>query len=265
MNLLRHELRAGWKPFLFWNLGIAVLMLAGTVKYTGIEGSGGAATQLLEQFPKVVLAMLGIVGVDVNTLGGYYAVLSYFALLCTALYAIHLGGGAVSRESVDKTYEFLFTKPRSRARVLGIKLGAGLLFLLGFSLMSYLFSLAGVASLSLTEDITKPMLLFCLGNLLLGLLFFSLAAVLAAGARRAERGALVANLCFLAAFVMGIVYDTLENGSWLRPFSPLKYFLPNELLAGRLPLGYAAGVLGLSALCLGGAFYLFEKRDLQAA
>ncbi len=265
MNLLKHEIKVGRKTFLFWALGVAVLIFAGVVKFTGVAGSGGAVNQLIDQFPRVVLAMLGIVGVDINTFGGYYSILVFFAMLCTALYAMHLGGGAVSREAIDKTYEFLFTKPRSRGWTLAVKLGAGLCYLLAFSLLCFLLSVGAVASLQLGEDFTRLMLLFCLGNFLVGLLFFSLAACLAAVVKRAERGALYANLCFLAAFVLGVAYDSLENGGALRFLSPLKYFPPSDVLAGRLSWVYLLLLLGLSVLLLGGAFRLFQKRDLNAA
>ena len=81
---------------------------------------GASLNQLLARFPRVVLAVLGISGVDVETPGGYYAVLAFYAVICASLYGASLGAGAVNREAVDKTYEFLFTRPRSRAAILSM-------------------------------------------------------------------------------------------------------------------------------------------------
>jgi hypothetical protein len=101
MNILKRELRDGLKPFIFWTIGLFVLVFAGMTKYMGIETSGSSLNELIDKFPRVVLAFMGMVGVDINTFGGYYAILVYYALICAVIYAIHLGSNAVSRETVD--------------------------------------------------------------------------------------------------------------------------------------------------------------------
>ncbi len=35
MNILIKELKAGLKPFIFWNIGLFVMSFAGMAKYTG--------------------------------------------------------------------------------------------------------------------------------------------------------------------------------------------------------------------------------------
>lgn len=72
-------------------------------------------------------------------LQGYMGILFYYILICTVIYAVHLGTAAVSRESVDKTYEFVFTKPLSRTRILGWKLSAAFFYLLAFCIFNGVF------------------------------------------------------------------------------------------------------------------------------
>ncbi len=264
MHILKRELRAGLKPFLFWTLGLFVLVFAGMTKYTGIEAGGVSVNELLAQFPRVVQAVLGVVGIDIGTLGGYYAVLAYFALICISIYGIHLGGNAVSREATDKTYEFIFTKPRSRSYILLMKLAAGFLYLIAFSALNYAFSVGAVATLGLSENLHVEMLLFTVALFLVGGVFFALSAFLSAIARRADRGGFYGNLCFLMAFILGMVYDMLENGGLLQLLSPFKYFLPADLLSGRLDPVYAALCVGLSLALLAGTLWSFDRKDLSA-
>jgi len=264
MNILKHELKAGLKSFLFWTLGLFVLVFSGVVKYTGVEAGGESAKKLIDSFPRIVRAVLGIVGLDIGSFGGYYAILAYYVIIVTAVYAVSLGGSAVSREAVDKTYEFVFTKPRSRSFILGYKLLAGFLFLTAFCLLDFIFSVLAVPALKLNEDMRLSMFLFALSAFLCGLVFFTASALFAASFSRAERGARLGNLVVLAAFALGVVYDMLENGSFLRIFTPFKYFSSAELLKGRFDPVYTALCLVISGIALYFAFRYFEKRDLTA-
>lgn len=263
MNLLKRELKANRKPFFFWCLGLLVLIFSGMAKFTGLREGGEAVAQMMAAFPRAVQAMLGMVDVDVTALPGYYAVLMYYALICISIYALSLGANAVGRESADKTYEFLFTKPMRRGKVLGIKLLAGFFCLLGFTFFSGLFSALSLRAFRLEGELSSEIELFTLTLLLVGLLFYLLSAMLTALSRQPEKGARRGTLLFVAFFVIGMVYDMLENAALLRFFTPLRFFPFGELLQGELNPGFAALSLLLSAAFGAAAFYAFTKKDLQ--
>ena len=140
MNLFRKELKTGLKPFLFWTFGLFVLIFAGIVKSGAAMADGAFMTELIGKFPRIVIAVMGMANVDISNFGGFYAVLMQYVLLIAAVYATHLGSSAVSRESVDKTYEFLFTKPRSRSFILSRKLLAGLVFMTIYACLNFALS-----------------------------------------------------------------------------------------------------------------------------
>ncbi len=266
MNILRRELRAGLKPFLLWTLGIFVLVFAGMTKYTGFAETTGDASvsEMFDAFPRVVLAVFGMVGIDITTLGGYYAIVIYFAMVCGAIYAVSLGTHAVGREQMDKTYEFLFVKPRSRAYILGMKLVAALIYLVAFSLVNYVFSIAAIATLGFDSDISKAVILFTIGLFLVCLLFLSIAAFVAAVTKNIDHGGLYGNLIYLGAFILSVIYDMLENGGLLKLLAPFKYFAPDEVLAGTLDPAYTAICLCAAAAFCIGAFSFFQKKDFTA-
>ncbi len=265
MNILLVSLKNGIKSLLFWLIGLFVLMFAGMIKYTGISGAGDMSiTEIIDKFPRIVLAMFGMVGVDINTLGGYYAILAFYAMICAAIYAAGLGANAVSREFSDRTYEFLFTKPISRTYALAMKLSAGILQLTVFSIISLLFSFAAIGYLNLPENISMAVILFSLSLFLVGLVFFALAAFASAVSKRAEKGALYGNLAFIIAFIVGVVYEM--NDFWLfKLFSPLKYFAPWDLLDGKLDPVYLLITIGLFLIFMFGTFRVFDRKDFVAA
>lgn len=262
MNILKRELRAGLKPFILWMIAVFVLDFVGIMKFEGVSAGGADMSELLASMPRVLLAVLGMVGVDINTLGGYASILFYFVLICAVIYSVHLGSSAVSRESVDKTYEFVFTKPRTRSHVLAMKLAAAWIYLLLFCVFNVIFSVAAVSTLKTAENITPQLMLFSLSAFLIGSLFIALSAFLSAVAKQPDKGSLYGNLAFLYAFILGVIYDMLENGGLLRLISPFKYFLPADLLMSQFDPVYAGITLLLTVLFLYGAFLRFKKKDL---
>ena len=264
MNLFRKELKSGLKPFLFWTLGLLVFVFAGIVKSSAAMADGQFMTQLVNQFPRIVVAAMGMANVDISQFGGYYAVLMQYVFLLAAVYATHLGSSAVSRESVDKTYEFLFTKPRSRSFILSRKLGAALVFMTLYACLNFVFSLLAVRQLSLAGDYTALFVRFSIAMWAIGLVFFSLAAMFSASLRVSERGARAGNLAVLATYAIAVTYDMLEHPGALRLLTPFRYFLNAEMLDSVLQPLYLCLCLALAAAFLCVAFVRFERRDLSA-
>jgi ABC-2 type transport system permease protein len=262
MNILKRELRAGLKPFVLWMVGVFLLVFIGIMKFEGVSAGGADVSELLSSMPRVLLAVLGMTGVDINTLGGYTSILFYYVLICAVVYSVHLGSSAVSRESVDKTYEFLFTKPCTRGHVLAMKLTAAWIYLLLFCVFSIIFSVAAVSTLKSPEDITAQIILFSLSLFLIGSLFLALSAFLSAVTKRPEKGSLYGNLAFSYAFILGVVYDMLDNAGALRLISPFKYFPAPDILEKSINPVYAGLALAMIAGFTWGAFVWFRKKDL---
>lgn len=261
MNLLKRELKVHRKAFLFWSLGLFVLCFAGIVKFESYTSSG-SMMELINSFPRIVLAVMGAVGLDMGTLSGYTALLFYYVLVCSCIYALHLGFSAVSRESVDRTYEFLFTKPRSRARLLGTKLTAAYLYYAAFCAVNALFALLAVKTLGTSERVTGEIWLCAFSVFLIGSLFLSLSACFSAYAIRPEKGAARGNLAFLCAFLLGIVYNMLERPGLVRLVSPMSYFPSADLAKSVFNLPHAALALALTGVLLALTFRRFDKKDL---
>ena len=261
MNIIKKEFRFGLKPFLFWLLGMSFLLVAGMTKYTAIEG-GADITAIFEQFPKIILAVLGMSGgVDITSLGGYYSVLMYYSFIVVILYAVYLGTSAVNRELIDKTYEFIFTKPRSRSYILMRKAMMGIGFLVVFCLMNIPLSFLGLSIIKTSGEDVGFVYTNTIALLLVGLVFFALGLFWSSVLRKPERGATATNLCFLVGFIAGIIYDMYEEAAALQVISPLRFFTPQDLLEGKIDLIFAAGCLLAASVLMFFGFRRFEQRD----
>ena len=264
MNIFLRELKVGLKPFLFWMLGLLALIFGSVAKATGALSGGEYVTELIAQFPRIVVAVIGMANLDLSKFAGIYGMIMMFVSILTAVYATQLGRNAVSRESVDRTYEFLFTKPRSRSFILLWKLFTALIYLSIFAASTYLFSTLAVQQIGIEGDFAGLFQRFTMVVWLLGLVFFSLSAMCSATFSHAEHGARAGNLAILAAYALGIVYDMLEKPGVLRLFTPFRYFLNTEIVDGFFSLPYAVLCLLLTVVFLVLAFNRFERRDLGA-
>lgn len=265
MNVFVKELKFGFKVFLLWAVVLAVFVVAGTVKYSGIESGGAIMTELIGSFPRIVLAVMGFANVDLTSFGGFYGALEVYAMIVIAVYAIHLGRNAVSREQIDKTYEFLFVKPRSRRAILGQKLAACVVFLLAISILNFVFSAATYPTLGLSEDMTVSFVYFSVALFIVGLVFLSLSMFFVVLAKRPEIGALVGNLSIVVCYLLGVTYDMVNDGFVIRLFSPFRYFDPKTLLDHQIDplfLGLSLAVIVVSSVV---TFKVFSKRDLAVA
>jgi ABC-2 type transport system permease protein len=261
MNIIMKEIRFGLKPFLFWLLGMSFLLVAGMTKYTAIEG-GADITAIFEKFPKIILAVMGMGGgVDIASIGGYYSVLMYYSFIVVILYAVYLGTSAVNRELIDKTYEFIFTKPRTRSYILMRKVMVGVGFLVVFCIMNIPLSFLGMSIINTKDADTGFVYTNTAALLFVGLLFFALGVFWSAILKKPERGATATNLCFLVGFIAGIIYDMYDEASVLQVISPLRFFPPQDLLDGRINPLFAVGCLIAAGILLFFGFRQFERRD----
>lgn len=265
MNIFIRECKVNLKPFLFWNLGLFVLVFAGMTKFTGIESATGGMSmnEILNRFPKIVLAVLGISGVDISTLPGYYAIIAFYVIICGVIYSLHMGANAVSREVVDKTYEFIFTKPCSKIHILSMKVLAGWFAIAGFSIMNLLFSYMAVSFLKFEDNINKLIFLYTIALFVLSSLFYAFAIFFSTLTKKAEKGTMYGNLFFLFAFVMSIVYDTLEDGAVIKYISPMKYFEAEDLIKGHLDLTFLFISICITIALIVISFQRFQKKDLN--
>lgn len=265
-NIIKQELRIGLKAFLFWTLGLCVLIIGGMAKFLAFKESvGGDIMVLLDQFPKLFLAMFGMANLDIQSLAGFYGVLENYVIICSAIFSVHLGANAVSREAVDKTYEFIFTKPCTRSYILSAKLLGSVIFLGAFCLLNGVFSFLALQIYGIENTISVTIILYVLSSFVIGFVFLSLAAMHSALFKRSERGATAGNVFFLVAYILSVLFDLLEESNFIKVFTPLRYFEAADLIAGQFDIMFLGISTALCVIFFAVTYIFFQKRDLSAA
>ena len=267
MNVYLRELRANLRGLLVWGIVLVFFVAVGTYKFTGMQGTAGdQAMQLLESFPRPVLAMFGLAATNAMEFGGFFAMIEFYAVIIVAAWALLLGVTSVSRETADGTGEFLYTRPVPRTSLLAEKLGAALTLLVVMALANAA-SAAG-ACMALGSDVTGPdtsgaIVAGTVWVALVGLFFLALGAALAAalpiGSLASQTGLTLLALAYVASVALDLFGD---KAAWIRALSPIRYLGMDDVAAGVVTTEGATALVTFSAVLLALAFRAFSRRDL---
>ncbi|ONI43061.1 hypothetical protein AN639_11415 [Candidatus Epulonipiscium fishelsonii] len=262
--MLKYELKIKYKAFTFWSIGLILLFIAGSMEFEGISGANSESIEVvLNYYPPIILSLMGITeAIDFSYLDGYTWVLGYFGTVIASFYAITLGLSIVNREFIDKTFEFLFTKPRKRKYILSIKIFSGFICLTAFSLINLFSSTLIMNPLDENIDISNLMFLSSIGTYIVSLLFYAISIFVSVLVKNRRQSSKIINLFFLFSFVLGGIYDVTENAEILRFFTPLRYFLYEEANVGVISVWFLLISFVLSVFLIAMAYKSFNKRDL---
>ncbi|WP_150271312.1 ABC transporter permease subunit [Paenibacillus tepidiphilus] len=262
MNIFWRELKAGRKGLIIWSVCMFLLIVSGMGKYTAYS-SGGAGSEVFNQLPSPVKALMGIGSLDVTVMSGYYALLFLYVELTAAIHAVLLGSSIIAKEERDKTAEFLLAKPVSRTIIVTSKLLAALVNIAVLNLVTLFSSLVMVAAYNKGTDISAEIALFLFSMFIVQLIFLTFGALLSAWMRHPKSSGAAAAGVLIGSFVVSKITDLNERLAVLNVLSPFKYFSYNRIVAGG---GLSLGILILAILLAAGmaalTYFFYGKREL---
>lgn len=263
MNIYLRELRARRKSTIFWSLGIFFLEVASMNKFAGFQKSGQAA-KVFAAFPKGVAAAFGLGNVDINTAIGWFAMGLMYTLVMVAIHASLLGAGIVAEEEQDKTAEFLFSKPISRARVVTDKLLAALTLVFVINIATLLSSIAAVAMVNNGVSHSKEITLMMAGMFVVQVIFMVIGTAAAAIVRKPKYAAAAASAIMFSTFFLSLWLDITEKLPWLKYFTPFKYF-DAKAVANKAPLDlvFVPISVAIIGVMVAATYASFQRRDLS--
>lgn len=263
MNIYLRELRSRRKSIIFWSLGIFFLEIASMNKFAGFEKSG-QATQVFAAFPPALARAFGLGNVDINTALGWFTMAMMYTLVMVAIHAALLGAGILSEEEQDKTAEFLFSKPISRAKVVTEKLLAALTLVVVINIATWLSSIASIAMVQKGALPNKEIMLMMGGMLMVQMIFLGVGSAAAAIVRQPKYAGAAASSIMFATFFLSLYLDITEKAQWLKYFTPYKYF-DAKIFANHKPFDYIYLIIsiGIIAVTIASTYIFYQKRDLS--
>lgn len=269
MNIILRELKANFKSFLLWCIGIIAIVAGGMGKYAGFSSSTQSISSIMDKVPKALLAVFGMNGVDMSTASGFYAVIFLYVLIASTVYSAMLGAGIISKEERDKTSEFLFTRPVSRVRAITSKIIAALIYTILYNIVTIAVSFS-IAKMVTPESfiggesgLARDILMLGAGMFFVQLIYLFIGTGMASVIKKPGASSGSATGIMLATYFISMVIDFTEELDFLKYLTPFKYFEPKKLINGGNPeLVFIIISLVLITLFLSVTYIFFPKRDL---
>lgn len=262
MNIFKKELKSRRVGLIAWSVAMILFMWTGMVKYQTLSIDPTATEALLKQMPDTIKTIFGMNGLEATSLSGYFGICFLFIAILLAVHAALLGTGLLTIEPLNKTTEFLYTRPASRRRIITSKLLAGLLQLTILFGVTYAASWVSIALYASMDGFQTTLAVFMGGAAIIQITFFSVGMAVAALLRSASgAGKLLTGLVF-ASYALSLV-SQLDGYNWLRYVSIFRYFDAVDILnTNTLKLHYVVICLAVNAISLAIVYLYYPRRDL---
>ncbi len=257
-------LRQTWKQMVYWGLGLAALAILVVIMVPLFDMQD--MRKLLESFPPVVLAMVGV-GSDLEVFAtneGFVA-MGFFgkSALIFAVYPVVMGMRVTANEEDSGTMDILLSLPLERARIIIEKFLAYALSCTGVVVLIYLGLHVGVILGGVELDVTR--LLEITFYLIPLMVFIMAATVLVAALARRRTMALGIVTAFIIISYMLQTIGAAAEGTVAEPIgaiSFLTYYNAGDILAQGFIWPHIAGFFVLTLAFLGATLYRYERRDI---
>ncbi|MGM9988690.1 MAG: ABC transporter permease subunit [Bacillaceae bacterium] len=262
MNVYRHELKMVGKTTILWTVSLAAITSMFMLLYPAFSQESEEFLKLLEGFPEGILKGLGI-SENFFTIIGFYSYIFIYVALCGAIQAMNLGLSLVSKETNDKTADFLLTKPITRTSILTSKLMAALTAIL-FTNVIYVAVSFGIASLVKTDAFSvEHFLLISLSLFFLQCIMLSFGLVLSILTR--IKSIIGVSLGIVFAFFALSMFGSILGKEVFSWFTPFKYFEAQTIVKNGAYEGkFIILSIVIVVVSLVTSYIVYNKKDIQA-
>ncbi len=263
-SVFLETLKQTWKQMVYWGVGLAAMALLIVLMVPLFDMQSVA--QLLESFPPVILAMVGI-GEDLaifTTNEGFVAI-GFFgkSALIFAVYPVVMGMRISANEEDNGTSDVLLSLPIARAQVIVEKFLAYALSIVGVVVLIYLGLHVGVIAGGVELDVAR---LAEVTFYLIPLMVFIMAAtmLIAILVRRRTVALGIVTAFVIISYMLQTIGAAAEGtvAESMGAVSFLTYYNAGEILSQGFIWPHIAGFLGLSAAMLLASLYRYEQRDI---
>ncbi len=264
MNIFLHEIRAGRKTMIIWTVSIVALIALFMLMFPGIEKDASAFQKMLDSYPEPIRKGFGTAMENVTTILGFYSFIFVFVVLCGAIQAMNLGVSVLSKESREKTADFLLTKPVSRARIMTSKLLAALTLIAVTNVISYAAAAISASFAHSGGYDQKALFLINASLFLVQLFFLALGILISVFFRRLKSVVPVSMGAVFALFFVGMFLAS-DKDDPARYFSPFKYFDTGYIIKNSgYEIRYLITVIVFVTAAVTASYIIYSRKDIHA-
>ncbi|GHH98028.1 ABC transporter permease subunit [Neobacillus kokaensis] len=264
MNMFLHELKAYRKSTIIWAFSLVAILVLFMSMFPGLTRDAADFKKLLEGYPEGVRKAFGISLESITSLLGFYSYVFAYILLCGSIQAMNLGISILSKESREKTADFLLTKPVKRNQVVTAKLSAALTSLI----ITNGIYLAAAVIIAMAVS-TKPFdiqtfTLISLTAFWVECMFLALGVLVSAVVTRIK-SVLPLSLSTVFGFYVLNMFGAVIGEKAIRYLTPFKYYDTAYIIKHS---SYETSYIIIEIIVIAGAiaasYMIYAKKDIHA-
>lgn len=262
MNIFIRELRANLKSLVIWSVIVVLLIVIAVAKFSAYAGNPDML-KMLDSLPPAMLDAMSLRAFNLTTLSGFYGIMFIYLALMGAIAAAMWGSDTISKEERDKTVEFSLVLPVSRGRVITAKALAALVNCVAFVLITWAVSLVAVQPYNPDQAFMAYLALEMQAMFAIELIFLAIGLLLGCAMKQYKRSGSTAVAIILATYFISILSSIQESLSFLKYFTPFRYYDAGELFRnGTMDGTYLLLSAAIVVVCVASAYTVYNRRDL---
>jgi ABC-2 type transport system permease protein len=264
MNIFLHELRAYSKSTTIWTISLIIMVVLFLSIFPTFAKDAEEYQKLLEGYPEAVRKAIGLELNTVFTILGFYSYSFLYITLCGAIQAMNLGTSIVSKETREKTADFLLTKPVTRSNIMTSKLLAALTSLMITNIVFIIASYVMASQVSTEAYSNKGLFLISFSLFLIQLIFIALGLIISVIARKIKSVLTVSLSTVFTFFIISMISSASGDGA-KRYLSPFEYFDTAYIIEhSRYESSFLAVGMGIIVVAVMASYYVYTKKDIHA-
>lgn len=265
MNMFLYELKSLRKSALIWTCVLIALAALYLSIYPSIVNDAADFKKLLSGYPAPVRAMLGINLDYITSILGFYSMIFSFITLSGAIQAMNLGASILSKESRERTADFLLVKPVSRSAIVSAKLLASFTTILATNIVFFAGSAIIANSVKTADFSFKLFFMINLTLFFIQLIFLALGVVISLFFNKLKSVLPISLGVVFGLYLIGALLATGKGDDAARFISPFKYFDITYIIKNA---SYEASYLITGAVIVlvsvVASYIIYNKKDIHA-
>ena len=261
MAIFKYEMRQLRNYTFWWAVALALFIFMILPSYVSMLAGGAVSMDALEGNP-----MFDMLGVDVNIIStpiGCFGFINAFLAIAGGINGMYLGLKAFTKETVQKTADYIYTKPYKRGAIYLSKLFSSFVSVFAIGACYFIGSIAGGQS-AVPGGLDMSMLALLVGSFALIQLFFVLfGAFVGAVHSKIRTPLLLASGTVFMLYVLS-TFASKVGSALIKFATPFSDFGASNIIGSG---GYdAAYMLAYAILCVAFAvigYVTFIKKDVK--
>ncbi len=265
MALYLRELKGNLKSFIIWTACIIVLMSLFMAMYPSFASQGNAVNEMLSGFSPELMQIFSFDMIDFTQTMDYYVYIFQYIFLTALIQFMILGANLLSKEEDSGTINFLYAKPLSRRKIVGVKSLAGITAIAAFFIVYTAAVLVVLASINRTGLDYGAIFLISVSMALGQIMMLSIGMLLSMFITKA-RAVMSASIgIVLVLYVVSMFVNMKSELNWLKYITPFQYFDSRTILrSGGIDWVYIVLSAGIAAAALCISLLIYNRRDLKS-